>query len=84
VTSVDGLVATTETGVRVTLDWNRMTLSQRGVDTDRIDWYYRVHYLQWTGVAAVDRVIGGLGLVLIVTLSTLGVWIVLRPSIRTR
>lgn len=79
VTAVDGLRATTDTGVRVTLDWKRLTLSQRGPDTDRIDWYYKIHYLQWTGHEATDRVIGGIGLVLVVTLSLLGAWIFLRP-----
>lgn len=72
VASVDGLRVTTDTGVEVTLDWERMTLSQRGPDTDRIDALYRVHYLQWTGVPALDRVLGMTGLVLLVALSVLG------------
>ena len=59
ITAIDGTEATTDTGVRITLDWNRMTLSQRGRDTDRIDAIYRVHYLQWTGVDGVDRLLGG-------------------------
>lgn len=77
---VDLLRATTDTGVRVTLDWKRLTLSQRGPDTDRIDWYYKIHYLQWTGHAPTDRVLGGIGLVLVVTLSLLGAWIFLGPQ----
>jgi hypothetical protein len=72
IASLDGLVATTDTGVTVTLDWNRLALSQRGPDTDRIDWFYRIHYLQWTGVAALDRVLGLSGLALVVALSLLG------------
>lgn len=72
VTGTDSLEATTDTGVRITLDWNRMTLSQRGRDTDRIDAIYRVHYLQWTGVDGVDRVLGGVGLLLLVSLSAAG------------
>lgn len=72
VAHVNGETATTDTGVVVTLDWNRMALSQRGPDTDRIDALYRVHYLQWTGIAAVDRVLGLAGLVLLVVLGALG------------
>lgn len=78
IVSVDGRTATTDTGARVTLDWNRLALSQRGADTDRIDWLYRVHYLQWTGVPAVDRVAGGLGVVLVLILSGLGAWLFFR------
>ncbi len=64
--------ARTTTGVEVTLDWNRLALQQRGRDTDRIDALYRVHYLQWTGVDALDKVLGLLGLVLLVALAYLG------------
>ncbi|MDQ3369119.1 MAG: PepSY domain-containing protein [Myxococcota bacterium] len=48
-------------------------ISQRGPDTDRIDWLYRIHYLQWTGHRGVDRVLSLLGLALI--------WAVLVPGI---
>lgn len=76
--AIDGMRATTSTGARVTLDWNRMALSQRGLDTDRIDAIYRVHYLQWTGVASVDRVLGAVGLLLLVALSAAGVRLLVR------
>jgi hypothetical protein len=72
IAGVDHNVVSTATGARITLDWNRLALSQRGRDTDRIDWLYRVHYLQWTGHAGVDRVVGGAGLVLLLTLSAFG------------
>ena len=80
ITVVDGHTATTDTGVRVTLAWNRLSLSQIGKDTDRIDWLYKVHYLQWTGVEVVDRVLGGVGLVLLLLLSVLGVRLFFRRS----
>lgn len=48
-------------------------LSQRGGDTDRIDWLYRVHYLQWTGNKTVDRALGVVGLALI--------WAVVVPGL---
>ena len=48
-------------------------LSQRGPDTERIDWLYRIHYMQWTGNAAVDRVLAVAALALI--------WAVLAPGL---
>lgn len=72
VLEVSGSKARTDTGVVVSLDWDSMGLQQRGKDTDRIDLLYRVHYLQWTGVKAVDRVLGGVGLALVLVLSLLG------------
>lgn len=62
----------TTTGVRVLLNWNELGLYQRGPDTDRIDFLYRIHYLQWTGIPAVDKVLGPAGLTLILLLSLLG------------
>ncbi len=70
-TQVDATAHTT-TGVEVTLDWNRLALQQRGRDTDRIDALYRIHYLQWTGQKTLDKVVGLLGLVLLVALAYLG------------
>src|SRR5262249_45356043 len=64
--------ATTTTGVAIDLDWSTLSLSQSGRDTRRIDALYRVHYLQWTGVTAIDRVLGVVGLVLLVTLACFG------------
>ena len=48
-------------------------MSQRGPDTDRIDWLYRIHYLQWTGNRSVDRVLAMAGLALI--------WAVMIPGV---
>jgi hypothetical protein len=73
ITRVDNGVITTDTGVEITLDWNRVTLQQRGRDTDRIDRLYKVHYLQWTGVTGIDRVLGFAGLSLVLGLTVLGV-----------
>jgi len=69
---VSGDSAWTDTGVEVTLDWNRVSLQQRGKDTDRIDMLYSIHYLQWTGIGIVDKVLGFLGLALVATLTILG------------
>lgn len=70
--SVEGSHVITDTGIRVDLDWSRLALSQRGADTDRIDALYKIHYLQWTGMKAVDQVLGALGILLVVSLSVLG------------
>jgi uncharacterized iron-regulated membrane protein len=48
-------------------------ISQQGADTARIDWLYRVHYLQWTGHPTLDKALALLGLALI--------WAVMIPGI---
>lgn len=73
IVSISGNTAKTNTGVEVSLDWNRMSLQQKGKDTDRIDLLYRIHYLQWTGQKSVDRVVGLVGIALVLVLTTLGV-----------
>ena len=78
ISGVDGEVVHTSTGVTVHVDWSRLALSQRGPDTDRIDLLYRIHYLQWTGLPAVYRVLGPLGLLLVALLGALGVRLALQ------
>lgn len=73
IVGVDGSNLTTDTGIRITLDWNRLALSQRGRDTDRIDALYKIHYLQWTGMKSVDQILGALGILLVLALGMLGV-----------
>ncbi len=73
ITGFDNGVISTDTGVKITLDWARVSLQQRGRDTDRIDRLYKVHYLQWTGVENIDRVLGFTGLTLVLALTALGV-----------
>jgi hypothetical protein len=72
VAGVEGNKITTDTGVRLELDWGRLVLTQSGKDTDRIDTLYRIHYLQWTGINSIDKVLGALGILLVLTLSMLG------------
>ena len=79
VSMADG-VATTDTGAVITFDWHRLSLQQRGRDTDRIDRLYKVHYLQWTGDKTVDKVLGLAGLTLLVTLSVLGARLAFRRT----
>lgn len=72
VSKVSGDTAVTDTGVEVKVDWDSLGLRQRGRDTDRIDLLYKVHYLQWTGVAVIDRVVGMAGIFLVLALTALG------------
>lgn len=69
----------TSTGVRVTLDWTRLRLSQSGRDTRAIDLLYRIHYLQWTGAPEVDRALGVAGLAGVAALALLGLRLARRP-----
>jgi hypothetical protein len=78
VTSISGDTIRTSTDVEVTLDWTRLALQQKGKDTDRIDLLYRIHYLRWTGVRSVDRVVGVAGIVLVLLLTALGTWLAVR------
>ncbi len=78
VTSIAGETIATNTGVEITLDWNRVSLYQKGKDTDRIDWYYKIHYLQWTGIKSVDKILGVVGLVLVMVLAAMGAWLAFK------
>ena len=72
VAGIEGNRITTDTGVRVELDWDRLAFTQSGKDTARLDALYKIHYLQWTGLKNVDKVLGALGILLVITLSLLG------------
>lgn len=78
VAGISGETIKTTTDVEVSLDWNRVSLYQKGKDTDRIDWYYKIHYLQWTGIKSVDKILGVVGLVLVMVLAALGAWLVVK------
>ncbi|TWX53618.1 PepSY domain-containing protein [Colwellia hornerae] len=71
--SIDGTKAKTSTGVVINLDWLSLRLSQKGDDTKLINILYKIHYLQWTPFKSVNLVFGVLGLVLLVTLTILGI-----------
>ena len=73
ISEITNEIAITSTNVEVSLDWNRLNLQQKGKDTERIDNLYKIHYLQWTGIKLVDKILGLLGLSLVIILSSLGV-----------
>ncbi len=58
----------------------RLSLRQRGRDTERIDLLYRIHYLQWTGIPNLDRLLGALALTFVLALTLLGLRLALRRA----
>lgn len=75
---VEDGTAHTETGCRISINWQGLSLYQKGLDTDRIDMIYNIHYLRWTGNKAIDQVLGGLGLTLLILMTITGVWLVVK------
>lgn len=71
-TSVTSNQATTSTGVELTLDWSSLSISQYGRDTLWIDRIYSIHYLEWTGVDWIDRILGLAGLFLLIYITYTG------------
>ena len=72
IASVNDMTALTETDVEISLDWNTLSLRQRGPDTRLIGKLYDIHYLQWSGVPGLDKVLGVTGLVFLLLLTTFG------------
>lgn len=70
----------TSTGVELTLDWNRLQLRQQGDDTRLINGVYRMHYLQWTPYAGLNRVLGFVGLAMLLGLALSGCVMLMRPK----
>ena len=68
-----GTATTTSTGVKISLDWASLTMSQYGPDTRLIDTLYRMHYLQWTGQTTIDRLLPLAGLALLVLMTGSGI-----------
>lgn len=62
----------TDTGVEITLDWEKLSLHQRGRDTYWINQIYDIHYLRWTGVSWLDEIVGVTGLILLLIMTVTG------------
>ena len=77
ITETDDMV-TTDTGVEIHLNWATLSLSQKGNDTARINRMYAIHYLQWTGIASIDRYLGVVGLLLMLWMAISGVRLLFR------
>ena len=68
----------TSTGVTIAVDWDSLSLYQQGLDTRWIDRIYRIHYLQWTGIAFLDTILGVAGLLLLLLITATGSAMLLR------
>ena len=68
----------TSTGVTIAVNWDSLSLYQRGADTRWIDRIYRIHYLQWTGIAFLDTILGVAGLLLLLLITATGSAMLLR------
>lgn len=80
ISSISGDTARTNTGIEISMDWNQLSLQQSGKDTDRINLLYRIHYLQWTGAKRIDRVVGLIGIVLVIALTIFGARLAIKGS----
>lgn len=72
VRSNDNFTVITSTGIEVSLDWDRLTLRQKGDDTELINTLYKIHYLQWTPYKGINHYMGIIGLTLLMTLTFFG------------
>ena len=70
----------TSTGVTIAVNWDSLSLYQQGVDTRWIDRIYSIHYLQWTGIALLDAVLGVAGLFLLLLMTVTGSAMLLRST----
>lgn len=70
----------TSTGVTITVNWDSLSLYQQGADTRWIDRIYSIHYLQWTGIAILDTVLGVAGLILLLLMTVTGSAMLLRRA----
>jgi|TARA_B110000090_G_scaffold149813_1_gene164373 hypothetical protein len=68
----------TSTGVTIAVNWDSLSLYQQGLDTRWIDRIYRIHYLQWTGIAFLDTILGVAGLLLLLLMTATGSAMLLR------
>lgn len=73
------LLFLTDTGAQITVDWNKLSLSQKGRDTYWINQVYDIHYLRWTGIAWVDKFFGLAGLLLLILMTVTGIRLLLKP-----
>ena len=78
--SIDELKIITNTGITISLNWSQMSLRQTGNDTQFINNMYKIHYLQWTGIKAIDKILGIVGLGLVIILAFLGLSMIMKRN----
>lgn len=82
-----GRSMSTDTGVEITFDWDTLSFTQQGRDTRWIDRIYNIHYLEWTGIRMVDKVLGVSGLLLLMYMTFTGCKLIFgldRPRTRVQ
>lgn len=85
ITAIEGKQISTSTGVDITMNWDNLSFSQQGRDTRWINQIYSIHYLEWTGVRWLDKVLGLSGLALLLYMTYSGGKLALgRPTLRSR
>ncbi|MFT6094198.1 MAG: hypothetical protein ACJA2Q_002100 [Pseudohongiellaceae bacterium] len=72
----------TDTGAEITVDWTKLSLSQRGRDTYWINQVYDIHYLRWTGISWADKILGVAGLLLLILMTVTGIRLLLKSPVR--
>jgi len=77
--AIEGDKITTTSGIEIQLYWETLGLRQYGNDTRWIDRLYSLHYLQWTGIDAIDKALGIAGLVLLWLVSITGFKMLRQP-----
>jgi hypothetical protein len=84
VDSSDNFKFFTSTGIEVSLNWERLTLRQKGDDTELINTLYKIHYLQWTPYKEINQYMGIIGLILLMTLTFFGMKIYISGRTKLR
>jgi hypothetical protein len=72
------LMFVTDTGAEITVDWNNFSLKQRGRDTYWINQVYDIHYLRWSGISWLDKILGVAGLLLLIFMTITGIRLLLK------
>ncbi len=72
----------TDTGVEIAVDWSKLSISQAGSDTHFLNALYKVHYLQWSGLPALNVALGATGIVLLLTLVIFGFSLYRRTPVK--
>lgn len=63
----------TSTDIKLSVNWNTLSIHQEGNDTRLINTLYKIHYLQWLPSSTVNTLVGTFALVLLALLVCFGV-----------
>ncbi|MFK7733615.1 MAG: hypothetical protein AB8B48_18490 [Pseudomonadales bacterium] len=71
-------IAHTSSGIEISVNWQSLSLHQKGKDTRLINQLYKVHYLQWTPSELLNKLLAVLGLGLLLGLTVLGIRLIIK------